>query len=56
MTQALELPEFNHHRALDDALAAAEILKLAYNKVGPEKILKEVKNLSTPKKAKVEAI
>ncbi|WP_298771177.1 3'-5' exonuclease [uncultured Fibrobacter sp.] len=53
LTQALELPEFNHHRALDDALAAAEILKLAYNKVGPEKILKEVKNLSTPKKAKV---
>ena len=56
LTQALDLPEFNHHRALDDALAAAEILKLAYNKVGPEKILKEVKNLSTPKKAKVEAI
>ena len=37
----------------DDALAAAEILKLAYNKVGPERLLKEVKNLSTPKKAKV---
>lgn len=53
LTQALELPEFNHHRALDDALAAAEILKLAYNKVGPEKLLKEVKNLSTPKKNKV---
>ena len=53
LTQALELPEFNHHRALDDALAAAEILKLAYNKVGPERLLKEVKNLSTPKKAKV---
>ena len=56
LTQSLSLPEFNHHRALDDALAAAEILKLAYNKVGPEKILKEVKNLSTPKKAKIEAI
>ena len=53
LTQALDLPEFNHHRALDDALAAAEILKLAYKKVGPEKILKEVKNLSTPKKAKI---
>jgi hypothetical protein len=25
-------------------MAAAEILKLAYDKVGPEKILKEVKN------------
>jgi DNA polymerase-3 subunit epsilon len=56
LTKSLSLPEFNHHRALDDALAAAEILKLAYNKVGPEKILKEVKNLSTPKKAKIEAI
>ena len=38
---------------MDDTLACAEILKLAYNKVGPEKILKEVKNLSTPKKARV---
>jgi DNA polymerase-3 subunit epsilon len=45
LAQSLELPEFNHHRALDDAMAAAEILKLAYDKVGPEKILKEVKNL-----------
>ena len=53
LTQSLELPEFNHHRALDDAMAAAEILKLAYNKVGADKILKEVKNLSTPKKLKV---
>ena len=53
LTQSLELPEFNHHRALVDAMAAAEILKLAYKKVGPEKLLKEVKNLTNPKKAKV---
>ena len=53
LTQSLELPEFNHHRALDDAMAAAEILKLAYKKVGQEKLLKEVKNLTNPKKAKV---
>ena len=53
LTQSLELPEFNHHRALDDAMAAAEILKLAYKKVGPEKLLKEVKNLTNPKKARV---
>ena len=45
LARSRELPEFNHHRALDDAMAAAEILKLAYDKVGPEKILKEVKNL-----------
>jgi DNA polymerase-3 subunit epsilon len=31
---------------MDDTLACAEILKLAYNKVGPDRILKEVKNLS----------
>ena len=53
LTQSLELPEFNHHRALDDAMAAAEILKLAYKKVGQEKLLKEVKNLTNPKQAKV---
>ena len=53
LTQSLELPEFKHHRALDDAMAAAEILKLAYKKVGPEKLLKEVKSLTNPKKAKV---
>ena len=28
-----------------DTLACAEILKMAYAKIGPEKILKEVKNL-----------
>lgn len=53
LTESLELPEFNHHRALDDAMAAAEILKLAYNKVGPDRLLKEVKNITNPKKAKV---
>ena len=45
LAMSLGLPEFNHHRALDDTMACAEILKLAYNKVGQEKILKEVKNL-----------
>jgi len=53
LTQSLGLPDFNHHRALDDTFAAAEILKLAMGKVGAEKIMKEVKNLSTPKKAKI---
>ena len=53
LTESLGLSDFRHHRAMDDTLACAEILKLAYNKIGPEKILKEVKNLSTPKKAKV---
>ena len=53
LTESLGLSDFRHHRAMDDTLACAEILKLAYNKVGPEKILKEVKNLSTPKKARV---
>ena len=53
LVKSLELPDFNHHRALADAMAAAEILKLAYQKGGAEKILKEVKNLSTPKKLKV---
>lgn len=53
LTESLGLPDFNHHRAMADTLACAEILKLAYNKIGPEKILKEVKNLSTPKKARV---
>ena len=44
LTESLGLSDFHHHRAMDDTLACAEILKLAYNKVGPEKILKEVKN------------
>ena len=46
LVTSLELPDFKHHRALDDALAAAEILKLAMKKAGPEKILKEVKHLT----------
>ena len=49
LTESLGLPDFNHHRAMADTLACAEILKLAYNKIGPEKILKEVKNLSKTK-------
>lgn len=44
LTQSLKLPDFNHHRALDDAMAAAEILKLAFEKVGEAGILKHVKN------------
>lgn len=42
LIKSLELPDFNHHRALDDAMAAAEVLKLALEKVGAEKIQKEV--------------
>lgn len=53
LTQSLGLPDFNHHRAMSDTVACAEILKLAMGKVGPEKILKEVKNLTKAKKAKV---
>ena len=53
LTQSLGLPDFNHHRAMADTVACAEILKLAMGKVGPEKILKEVKNLTKAKKAKV---
>lgn len=52
LTESLGLDDFRHHRAMDDTLACAEILKLAYDKVGPEKILKEVKNLPSAKKAK----
>ena len=44
LTESLSLPDFKHHRALDDALAAAEILKMVFEKIGPEKLLKEVKN------------
>ncbi len=46
LTVSLELPDFNHHRALDDAMAAAEILKLAMQKAGADKIKKEVKNIT----------
>lgn len=44
LTQSLKLPDFNHHRALDDALACAEIMKLALEKVGENGVLKDVKN------------
>lgn len=50
LTQSLELLDFHHHRALDDALACANILKLALKKVGENGVMKEVKNL---KKVKV---
>jgi DNA polymerase-3 subunit epsilon len=53
LTESLGLSDFRHHRALDDAMAAAEILKLAIAKVGEAAVFKEVKNLSNPKKAKV---
>lgn len=46
LIMSLELPDFDHHRALADAMAAAEILKLCLQKVGPEKIKKEVKNIT----------
>lgn len=46
LIMSLELPDFNHHRALDDAMAAAEILKLALQKAGADKIKKEVKNIT----------
>lgn len=38
------MPDFNHHRALDDTMAAAEILKLALAKVGEDGVLKYVVN------------
>ncbi|MCQ2054832.1 MAG: 3'-5' exonuclease [Fibrobacter sp.] len=44
LTQSLELPDFHHHRALDDTMACAEILKLALNRAGEERVMKEVKN------------
>ena len=45
LTESLGLPDFHHHRALDDTMAAAEILKLAMGKVGEAGVLKEVRNL-----------
>lgn len=45
LTESLGLADFNHHRALDDAMAAAEILKLAISKVGEKGIRKEIKNI-----------
>ena len=44
LTESLGLSDFNHHRALDDTMAAAEILKLALAKVGEEGVLKYVVN------------
>ena len=48
LTQSLGLPDFNHHRALADTMAAAEILKLALGKVGEDGVWKEVKNRKKP--------
>ncbi len=45
LIESLELPDFNHHRALADAMAAAEILKLCLQKAGPEKLRKEIRNI-----------
>lgn len=53
LIESLELPEFNHHRALDDAKAAAEILILCLKKFGAEKVRKEIKNIT---KASEEAL
>ncbi|MCF0225056.1 MAG: 3'-5' exonuclease [Fibrobacter sp.] len=48
LTESLQLPDFNHHRALADAMASAEILKLSIQKAGLEKVQKEIRN--QPKK------
>jgi len=53
LTESLGLPDFNHHRALDDTMAAAGILKLALEKVGEAGVLKNVVNLSVAKKLAV---
>ena len=55
LTESLGLPDFNHHRALDDTMAAAEILKLALAKVGETGVMKYVVNLSSAKKQAVGA-
>ncbi len=46
LIKSLELPDFNHHRALADAMAATEVLKLCLQKVGADKIKKEVRNIT----------
>lgn len=46
---SLGIQDFKHHRALGDAIAASEILKLAMSKVGENGISKEIKNLSVAK-------
>ena len=53
LTESLGLPDFNHHRALDDTMAAAGILRLAIEKVGEAGVLKYVVNLSVAKKLAV---
>lgn len=40
VSEHLEIPDFNHHRALDDAKACAEILKKGIEKVGEDGIKK----------------
>lgn len=55
LTESLGLPDFNHHRAMDDTMAAAEILKLALGKVGEAGVLKNVVNLSAAKKQAIGA-
>ena len=50
LTESLGLPDFNHHRALDDTLAAAAILKSALEKVGEAGVMKNVVNISVAKK------
>lgn len=49
LIQSLGCEDFKHHRALGDAIAAAEVLKLALGKVGESGVLKEIKNLSASK-------
>ena len=44
LAESLGLPDFNHHRALDDTMAAAGILRLAMEKVGEAGVLKFVAN------------
>lgn len=53
LTESLGLPDFNHHRALDDTMAAAAILKAALEKVGEAGVMKNVVNLSNTKKQAV---
>lgn len=45
LTESLNLPDFHHHRALDDTMACAEILKLALEKVGEGGLAKALKNM-----------
>lgn len=40
VSEFLQIPDFKHHRALDDAMACAEILKKGIDKVGEEGIKK----------------